>query len=142
MWTVRRLIDWVALPLLLVSLIGMPANASPARAELVRLAEIAQAPASEIAGKLKAITAVVCVRSSGGTQLTWPAHVGLGTELTIALRQAGVEAVPASADVRLETLSNLTTPFTESDAKRAAASEARYLIGGTLQTSGRPCCEW
>ena len=108
----------------------------PAPAELVRLAEAVQAPASEIAGELKAATAVVCVRSSGAPQLTWPAHVGLETELTTALREQGVEAFPASADERLETLSNLTTPSAASDAKRAAAIETRYLVGGTLQTSG------
>jgi len=132
------MIDSVALPLLLVFPIGLPATAGPARAELVGLAEIVQAPASEIAGKLKAATAVVCVRSSGPTQQTWPAHAGLATELTAALRRAGVEAFPASADVRLETLSSLTTPFTTSDAKLAAAVETRYLVGGTLQTSGTP----
>ena len=138
MWTKRWMIDSVALPRLLVSLIGLSAMASPVRAELVRLAEMVQAPASEIAGKLKAATAVVCVRSSGRTQLTWPATRRDGNRVDDGAARAGVEAFPASADERLEALSNLTTPFTASDAKRAAASETQYLVGGTLQTSETP----
>lgn len=105
-------------------------------AELVELEKIAASVSAELKMTIKNATVVVSVRQVGKSALSWPMHEGLSTELTAVLRASGVDAINATGDIRIESLSDSKVEHSAVDVKRLKMIDRSVLVAGSLSAGG------
>jgi hypothetical protein len=115
-------------PFCFVLSFASPAFDSVARAEFVRIEPIAQQAASQLALLIGDKPTVVAARYVNRTPPLWPYHEALATELTIALRKGGVDAVRACSHPATEALSQKNSSFVVADARLAKEAGCDVLL--------------
>lgn len=131
-----------SLVLTFVFVLLMDCRPQTLRAELLALEKSAASVQEELKTAVGDGKVVVSVRQIGKSVLSWPMHEGLSTELTAVLCAAGVDAVSAAGDARIESLSDSKLEHSAVDLKRLKAIDRSILVAGSLSMSNLKLTVW